>query len=170
MPARVHDPDLLSQVRGPAGGPERHVGLFGDRQGIHVGTHRHHRSGLLASQDRHHPGVGDAGPDIIEAERAQIVGDQRGRGHLAVAEFRVGVDLMSDLGDLRHQSFHLVVDVGMLCAGRPGDQPHDGGRDDDTHRFILRRLVSGCLRRSLLIGRLHLRDLGRKPRVPPRYT
>ena len=28
----------------------------------------------------------------------------------------------------------------------------------------------GCLRRSLLIGRLHLRDLGRKPRVPPRYT
>ena len=29
---------------------------------------------------------------------------------------------------------------------------------------------NGCLRRSLLIGRLHLRDLGRKPRVPPRYT
>ena len=29
---------------------------------------------------------------------------------------------------------------------------------------------AGCLRRSLLIGRLHLRDLGRKPRVPPRYT
>ena len=26
------------------------------------------------------------------------------------------------------------------------------------------------LRRWLLIGRLHLRDFGRKPRVPPRYT
>ena len=32
------------------------------------------------------------------------------------------------------------------------------------------RPMDGCLRRSLLIGRLHLRDLGRKPRVPPRYT
>ena len=50
---------------------------------------------------------------------------------------------MADLGDLRHQPFHLVVDVRMLRAGRAGDQPHDGGRDDETHRFILRRLVSG---------------------------
>ena len=87
--------------------------------------------------------MGDSGPDVIEADRAQIVGDQRGRGHLAVDEFRVCVDLMSDLGDLRHQPFHLVVDGGMLCAGRPGDQPHDDGRDDETHRFILLRLVSG---------------------------
>ena len=31
-------------------------------------------------------------------------------------------------------------------------------------------VVARCLRRSLLIGRLHLRDLGRKPRVPPRDT
>ena len=34
----------------------------------------------------------------------------------------------------------------------------------------VREDARGCLRRSLLIGRLHLRDLGRKPRVPPRYT
>ena len=33
-----------------------------------------------------------------------------------------------------------------------------------------RMRVYRCLRRSLLIGRLHLRALGRKPRVPPRYT
>ena len=31
-------------------------------------------------------------------------------------------------------------------------------------------MAAGCLRRSLLIGRLHLRDRGRKPLVPPRYT
>ena len=65
----------------------------------------------------------------------------------------MGVDLMADLGDLRHQPFHLVVDVGMLRAGRPGDQPHDGGRDDETHRFILRRLVSGQKAPGARMGR-----------------
>ena len=50
--------------------------------------------------------------------------------------------------------------------------------DPESVTEATRALVAGvktlldrrCLRRSLLIGRLHLRDLGRKPRVPPRYT
>ena len=54
---------------------------------------------------------------------------------------------------------------------------HDAGAiPDPSMRRVARLLlllslaVYGCLRRSLLIGRLHLRDRGRKPRGPPRYT
>ncbi len=59
-----------------------------------------------------------------------------------------------------------VVRCDFLGEGDPaaGERPKGvlGGRGG--------RVEGGCLRRSLLIGRLHLRDLGRKPRVPPRYT
>ncbi len=83
-------------------------------------------------------------------------------------------------------------------AGQAADNSHDGRRrqrehDDDhgqmpaTHSYdqyttptttgarasdaaTTARGVVGCLRRSLLIGRLHLRDLGQKQWVPPRYT
>ena len=73
----------------------------------------------------------------------------------------------------------MMLTVNLPDAGRvAGQDPNVGGCSRSTRHHVPfgerpgaeRAVMCACLRRSLLIGRLHLRDLGRKPRVPPRYT
>ncbi len=103
--AGVHDADGLAvpgrlHLRG-----ERHVGAFGHRQAVHVGTQRHHRSRLRALEQADDAGDRDLGPDLVEAELAQMRGDDAGGAELAVAEFGVGVQVAPP-GD------HVGLDAG----------------------------------------------------------
>ena len=59
-----------------------------------------------------------------------MVGDQRGGLRFAVAKFRVFVNLVANVGDLRRKSLDRAVDVGMLCVHRRDHRYEEGERAD----------------------------------------
>ena len=81
-----------AQIRAPGRGGEGQPLRLLDRQGIHVGAQRHNRTGPAPAQDADHPGSRNTGPDL-QAQAAQVLGDQSGRALFLVAEFRVGMDV-----------------------------------------------------------------------------
>ena len=112
--AGMHDADRLAVPGRLHLRRERHVGAFGDRQAVHVGTQRHHRAGPRALEQADDAGVGDLGADLVEAELAQVRGDDARGAELAVAELGVGVQIASP-GD------HLRLDAGDRRVDRGGE-------------------------------------------------
>jgi glycerol-3-phosphate dehydrogenase len=58
---------------------------------------RHHRAGQGPAQHAHHAGVRHAGAHLVQAQGAQVLGNDAGGAELAVAQFRVGVDISAQL-------------------------------------------------------------------------
>ena len=121
--AGVHHPDLLVVVGGAHRGREREIGVLGDRQGVHVGAHRHDRSGLPALQDADDAGVRDPLAHLVEAKFAEMFGHHPRRLELAVSEFGELVDVLPE-GD----RFLLEPGDGLLDAVVPGAEFLAGGR------------------------------------------
>jgi hypothetical protein len=98
---------------------ERDVHFFGDRQRIHVGAQRHHGPGLAALEQPDDAGVGDLVLHL-DAERAQVVGDDLRGAELAVAELRVLVEVAAPGDDLRLRAGDGVGDGGVEREGGVG--------------------------------------------------
>ena len=103
-------------------GGEGHVGLLGDGQGVHVAAHGHDRAGLAALEDADDAGVGVSRPDL-EAELAEVVGDDGRRPRLLDAELGVGVDVAADVDELG-ASFSVMALT--LSERRRRDRPRPG--------------------------------------------
>ena len=116
VPARVHHADLLAaplrlHLRGVGD-----VEFLGDRQRVHVGPKRDHPSGLAAAQDADDAGLRHAGANL-QAQLAQVVGDDAGRARLLVAEFRVLVEVAAPGDDASGHVRGAPVDLGLRAAG-----------------------------------------------------
>ena len=85
MPAGMHLARYLAGI-GRAGQ------LF-DRQGVHVGTQADHRPLALPLDDRHDPGLGDAGVNLVHTEFAQAIHDEGRRLMALEGQFRVFVQM-----------------------------------------------------------------------------
>jgi len=72
--------------------------------------------------------VSDAGLDLIESQRAQVLRDLLRRAELAVAEFGVLVDVVAPLDDLRHDRFDRRIEL--LLLDRSGRWPCENGAGD----------------------------------------
>ena len=78
--------------------------------------------------------------DIIKAECAEMVGDKLRRFDLPIAELRILVDVMPDLGDLHRQPLDLGIDPLTLGIrrGGAGCNQNDYKNSSDPHGSILR--------------------------------
>ena len=139
--ARMHHARLLAEVGRAYGRLEREVRRLGDGKRVHVRAHRHHRSGLAASQDPDHAGMCDVRRHLIETEGAEVLGHQLRRLELAIPELRMLVDPMTESDDLRRHAIHLDVDERrqrrpVLHGRRLGDHRRRAGhyRRGDEHR------------------------------------
>ena len=65
---------------------KREIHPFRNRQSVHVGTQRYHRTGLAALQQTYHAGMRYAGLHF-QPKRTQMVGDDAGGPGLPVAQF-----------------------------------------------------------------------------------
>ena len=114
--AGVHHADgLAAEGRGDLGRERQRV-AFGHRQRVHVGADRDARAGLAALEHRDHAGGGDAGLHV-QAERAQVVGDEFRCAYFAVAEFRVLVDVAAPGQHFRAEPFGLGAHFGPRHVG-----------------------------------------------------
>ncbi len=110
--AGVHDADVLAVPGRPLLRRERHVGAFLDRQAVHVGAQGDHRPGQLAAQQADDAGDRDLGAHVVEAELAQVSGDDGGGADLAVAELGVRVNVAPPGDQLRFDRRHGGIDLG----------------------------------------------------------
>ena len=133
--ACVHDADLLSEIGRPHLRRVGQVGLLGNRERIHVRAHGHHRPGQPSLEQRDDPVVRDAGLHL-EAQLAEIVGDQRRGLLLAVRQLRVLVNLVADLGDRRRHLRRLLIDPRQRILH--GERGHEE-RNRQNHPAIIRR-------------------------------
>jgi hypothetical protein len=78
---------------------ERHVGLLGHGQRVHIGAHRDRGSRAAALEQRHDSGVRDTRLHL-EPQLPQVIGDQFRGACLAIAEFGVLVDVAAPGDDL----------------------------------------------------------------------
>src|SRR6187200_329105 len=101
MTAGVHYANLLAAVLGLDERLERYVGLFGDRQRVHIRTDRNHGARFATAQHADDARVRDARA-YLELERPQVIGHELCGARLAIAELRVGVEVASPRDDARH--------------------------------------------------------------------
>ena len=106
VPARVFDALHSGLVR--------HVDELGNGQRVHVRADGDHFSWAPAFENADHAGPADAGPDFIEPQRPEPIGDQRGGAGLSIPELGMLVDVAPRLDDLRMQVRRQPVDVGTL--------------------------------------------------------
>jgi hypothetical protein len=139
--ASVRDADLLPVILDPDRGREREVGLLGDREGVHVGADRDHRTGATAAEDTHHAGVRDAGA-YLEPQGAESVGDDARGACLAIAKLRIPMDVLADRHDLRRESLDRGRDTGILLSAeaerRSGAETgvQEGSETGTTHERL----------------------------------
>ena len=114
MAAGMHHARLHAAPLGGDLGGIGQAGLLGDRQRVHVGTQGHSGPGPAALQHRHHARMGDALLDVLlrKAQEPQLLDDFRRRLELAVAQLRVGVEVMA-------QGHHCLAPFGNGCV-QPG--------------------------------------------------
>ena len=125
--AGVHHPDLLVVVGGAHFGREREIGVLGDRQGVHVGAHRHHRSGLPALQHPDDAGVRDPLAHLIEAKLAEMFGHHPRGLEFAVPEFRELMDVLPEGDGFLFEPGHRLLDAAVPRRRLPGRRPAPRG-------------------------------------------
>ena len=109
--AGMHDTGFSTVPNGAHQTLEWHIGLFDDRQGIHVSTQCHTWSRLGPLQYANDPGVSDILLDVVKAEFAQMLCNEFPGAKFTIAQLRVGVQVAPP-GD------HLIIEaVGMLRNG-----------------------------------------------------
>ena len=120
MSAGVHEIDFLAVVHAFGGGGERQAGGFLYRQRVHVGSQRDAAAGPGAFEDADNAGAGDAGADF-EAERAEMLGDERRGAGFLVAELGMLVKVAApgdEFGfDGRGAFADLGFESGLIGAG-----------------------------------------------------
>ncbi len=125
--AGMHDADGATAKFPGRRRTERHIGLLGHRQGIHVGPQQDRGTGTAALDHRDDARVGHAGPDI-EPERAQVFGHLARGPDFAICEFRVEVKIAAPLDDTRLDRGRGPVEFGRRDVG-----VRDTGRQCTKH-------------------------------------
>ena len=109
--AGVHDADGSSPELAGRRRPERHIGFFRDRQGVHVGPQQDRGAGQLSFDHGDDAGMRHPRPRL-EAERTQILGDFRGGAHLAIREFGIAVKIPPPFDDFRLDGRRRGIELG----------------------------------------------------------
>ena len=124
MPAGVHHADFLAVVHRADFAFERQIYQLGDRQGVHVGAQRDHRSRLAAAQHTNHARLPHVGRDL-EAECAQMLLDERGGAHFLIRQLGMLVNVATPRHHFGHHRRHARFDLGgkridafALCTSR----------------------------------------------------
>ena len=123
--AGVHHADALAVPFGTHLRCKRQIDLLRHRQGVHIGPQRDHRAGHAALEQADDAGVGHAGADLVEAERAQVLGDDAGGAEFAIAEFGVLVQVAPPGDHLGFDGAGSVVDTGVQRKAGDGDLLHE---------------------------------------------
>ena len=120
-----------------------HVDEFWDRQGVHVGAHRHHLARPASLQHSDHARDADLLAHLVEPERAEAIGDQFRRPRLAKTQLRVLMDISPRLDKPgperrrlgRHALEHGRRDADLLRRGKGGqaEGQHEGA-NQGSHR------------------------------------
>jgi hypothetical protein len=113
VPAGVHHAAVEAVPLRAHGALEGDVDLFGDGKRVHVGAQRHGRSGLAALEDADHAGMRDLLAHDVEAERAQVLGDDLRRAQFPVAELGILVEVAPPGDDLRLEATRGGIDRGV---------------------------------------------------------
>ena len=111
--AGVHAPGVAGMVG--------EVVLLVDRQRVHVGAQADRPLAGAGAQHPDHAGLADAAMGF-DTEGFEALGHQRGGAVLLEGEFRVGVDVTADGGDLRvigPERIQKVHDASRETAHRP---------------------------------------------------
>ena len=132
--AGVHHAHGLAQVGGFHLGGEGQVVGFGEGQAVHIGAQGHHGAGLAAAQNAHHAGAAHASLHL-QAQLAQVGGDEGGGAGFLVAELGVLVDVAPPgnhfglflLGQLDNAG----IEGSVLGLSRWASQPAQAGGDED---------------------------------------
>lgn len=111
----MHHADGLAVECGLRRGLERKVHFFGDGERVHVGAERDHRPGLAALEHADDARLANFFTHL-HPHGSQRLGDDLGRAHFAVAEFRVFVEITPPGDDFRHDGCHVGVEVGRSRA------------------------------------------------------
>ena len=90
--AGVHHAGLATAISGRDLGSERHVGLLGDGQPVHIGAQGHDRPGSPSVQNADDARMRDTRAHF-QAELSQVLGHDLRSAKLPVAEFGVGVEV-----------------------------------------------------------------------------
>jgi hypothetical protein len=107
--AGVHHADFLAVPLRLDRRLERQLGLFADREPIHVRAQRDHGPGLRALEDRNDARAGD-GRHVV-TETLQLGGDHLRRPHLLVPELGMLVEVPPPRHHLRIDLRHQAIDV-----------------------------------------------------------
>ena len=120
VPAGVHDADLFAVPLAARLAGKGQVHFLAHRQAVHVGAQRHHRAGQRPLEQAHHAGVGHARAHLVQAQRAQVIGDHAGGAELAVAQFGVLMQIAPPGDDGGFDARGRLVDGGgkRNCASR----------------------------------------------------
>jgi hypothetical protein len=108
--AGVHHADLLPVVGRPHLRGKRQVHLFGDGQGIHVGSKRNHFARLAPAQNTHDAGVRDAGAHL-DPESSQMIGHDLRRAGFAIPELRMFVKVTTPAKHLLEHLLCAAIDL-----------------------------------------------------------
>ncbi len=119
-------------------GPVAVAALFLKAQGVHVGAQAHGAVPGPAPQGADHAHAADALRHLVEAEFAQLGGDEGRRAALLEAELRVGVQVAPPGGHLQGQGAQ--IDGHVRPPPPPGRRPHPRAhwrrRPDPLDRYV----------------------------------
>ena len=133
--AGVHHADFLVVVGGAHFGGEGQVGVFGHREGVHVGAHRDHRPRTAAAQHADDAGVRDLLPHFVEAERPQVLGDPPRRLEFPVPQFGELVDVLAESDGLLFVDGDRFADAVVPVAGLlRGGERGGGGQEQRSEK------------------------------------
>ena len=124
VPAGMHHAHGLAVPFGLDLRGEGHVDALLHGQAVHVGPQRNHGAGQLALQQADDTGHRNLGAHVVEAERAQVRGDDAGGAELAVAELGVRVQVTAPLDHAWLESGGGGIDGRVQRAGDGGGCGH----------------------------------------------
>ena len=115
MAAGVHHTDLLAVIGSAHDRREVEPGLLDHGQRIHVGAQRHDRPRQPTHEYAYDAGMSYVGAHFVEAQAAQMLGHQRRGSELAIAEFRISMNVAPPSDNPVFQRCRPFVDI---CPAR----------------------------------------------------